>query len=130
MAVAGLLTLGGCSLGADEEPRQAVGPPAEIAAVVQRLERATAAHAWRTICRDLFTEAARERAGGGDCARLLGTAAEGVRGPAIEIRGIQVREGGRARVEIRTRSEGQEPASDALELRRERGEWRVEALAG
>ena len=43
MAVAGLLTLGGCSLGADEEPRQAVGPPAEIAALVQRLERATAA---------------------------------------------------------------------------------------
>jgi hypothetical protein len=130
MAVAGLLTLGGCSLGADEEPRQVVGPPAEIAATVQRLERATAAHDWPTICKDLFTEAARERAGGDDCARLLGTAAAGVRRPAIEIRAIQVREGGRARVEIRTRAEGQEPASDALELRRERGEWRVEALAG
>jgi hypothetical protein len=130
MAVAGLLTLGGCSLGADEEPRQAVGAPAEIAATVQRLERATAAHDWPTICKELFTEAARERAGGGDCPRLLGTAAAGVRRPTIEIRGIQVREGGRARVEIRTRSAGQEPASDALELRRERGEWRVEALAG
>jgi hypothetical protein len=130
MAVAGLITLGGCSLGADEEPRQAVGAPAEIAATVQRLERATAAHDWSAICKDLFTEAARERAGGGDCARLLGSAAAGVRRPAIEIRGIQVREGGRARVEIRTRAEGQEPASDALELRRERGEWRVEALAG
>ena len=130
MAVAGLVTLGGCSLGADEEPLQAVGSPAEIAAVVQRLERATAARDWRTICADVFTEAARERAGGGDCARLLGTAAAGVRRPSIEIRGIQVREGGRAHVEVRTRAEGQEPASDALELRRERGEWRVEALGG
>ena len=85
MAVAGLTTLGGCSLGADEEPPQAVGPPAEIAAVVQRLERATAARDWRTICADVFTEAARERAGGDDCARLLGTAAAGVRRPAANL---------------------------------------------
>ena len=130
MAVAGILTLAGCSLGADEEPPQAAGPPAEIAALVQRLERATAGGDWATICSDIFTEAARERAGGPDCARLLRTAAAGVRRPSIEVRAIQVRDGGRARVEIRTSAEGQETVPDELELRREDGEWRVEALAG
>jgi hypothetical protein len=130
MAVAGFLTLTGCSLGGDEEAPRASGPPAEIAAVVQRLERATADRDWATICSDLFTAAARERAGGADCARLLGEAAADVRRPAIVIRGIQVRERGRASVAVRTRAEGQQAVSDVLELRSENGEWRVEALAG
>jgi hypothetical protein len=130
MAVAGFLTLTGCSLGADEEAPRASGPPAEIAAVVQRLERATADRDWATICSDLFTAAARERAGGADCARLLGEAAADVRRPEIVIRGIQVRERGRASVAVRTRAEGQRAVSDVLELRSENGEWRVEALAG
>jgi hypothetical protein len=98
--------------------------------VVQRLERATADRDWATICSDLFTAAARERAGGADCARLLGEAAADVRRPAIVIRGIQVRERGRASVAVRTRAEGQQAVSDVLELRSENGEWRVEALAG
>jgi hypothetical protein len=130
MAVAVVLTLTGCSLGADEEPRQAAGAPAEIAAVVQRLERATAERDWATVCSDLFTAAARKRAGGADCARLLREAGADVRRPAIEIRGIQVRKGGRASVEVRTRAEGQQSVSDVLELRSENGEWRVEALSG
>ena len=121
--------MAGCSLGADEEPRQAAGPPAEIAVVVQRLERATAGRDWTEICRDLFTAVARERAGGADCARLLGEAAGEVRRPSIEIRAIQVRSGGRASVEIRTRAEGQGAVPDVLELRSEDGEWRIEALA-
>ena len=130
MAVGGILTLTGCSLGADEEPQRATGPPAEIAAVVQRLERATAQHDWKTVCAELFTAAARERAGGPGCARLLREAAAGVRRPEIEIRGIRVREGGRASVDVRTRAAGQEAVSDVLELRDEDGEWRVEALTG
>jgi hypothetical protein len=129
MAVAGFLTLTGCSLGADEEAPRASGAPAEIAEVVQRLERATAERDWATICSDLFTAAARERAGGADCARLLGEATADVRRPAIEIRGIRMRER-RASVEVRTRAEGQRAVSNVLELRSENGEWRVEALAG
>jgi stress response protein SCP2 len=53
-----------------------------------------------------------------------------VRSPMIEIRGIQVREGGRASVEVRTRAAGQRAVSEVLQLRRENGEWRVEALGG
>jgi hypothetical protein len=130
MAVAGFLTLTGCSLGADEEAPQASGAPAEIAAVVERLERATAERDWATICADLFTAAARQRAGGADCARLLREAAADVRRPAIEIRGIRVRPGGRASVAVRTRAEDHATVPDVLELRREEGEWRVEALRG
>jgi hypothetical protein len=130
MAVAGFLTLTGCSLGADEEAPRASGPPARIAAVVHRLERATAERDWATICTNLFTAAARERAGGADCARLVGQAAADVRRPTIEIRGIRVEEGGRASVDVRTRAEGQQAITDVLELRSEDGEWRVEALTG
>jgi hypothetical protein len=36
--------------------------------------------------------------------------------------------GARARVEVTTRAAGQAELPDVLELRRERGEWRVEAL--
>jgi hypothetical protein len=130
MAVAAVLTLTGCSLGADEEPRRAAGAPAEIAAVVQGLERATAERDWAAVCSDLFTAAARQRAGGPDCPRLLREAGADVRRPMIEIRGIQVREGGRASVEVRTRAAGQRAVSEVLQLRRENGEWRVEALGG
>jgi hypothetical protein len=100
-----------------------------VAAVVNRLERATTERDFATICDDVLTAAARERSGGADCARLLRSAAEGVRRPSIEIRGITV-DGRRAQVEVRTSAEGQETVSDVLELRSEDGEWRVEALAG
>ena len=96
--------------------------------MVQRLERATAERDWAAVCADLFTAGARERAGGPDCARLLGEAAADVRRPEIEIRGIRVREGGRASVDVRTRASGQETVSNVLELRNENGQWRVEAL--
>jgi hypothetical protein len=129
MAVAAFLAPVGCSVGADEEPRPATGAPAAIVDVVERLERATAQRDWDVICRDLFTAAARERAGGEDCGRLLRSAADEIRQPSIEIRGIDVR-GERATVLVRTRSEGQPPIADSLRLRREPDGWRVESLAG
>jgi hypothetical protein len=128
MAVAALLAPVGCSLGADEEPTPAAGAPAEIIDVVDRLERATAQRDWEVICRDLFTAAARERAGGEDCSRLLRSAADEIRRPSIEIRGIDVR-GERATVRVRTRAEGQPPIADTLRLQREPDGWRVESLA-
>ena len=125
MALAALLA--GC-LGADEEPRPAGGAPREIAEVVQRLERATVRRDFAAVCEDLFTEAARERAGGEDCERLTRSAAAGIARPRIEVRAITV-EGERARVQIATRASGQAEVPGELELRREQGGWRVEALA-
>jgi hypothetical protein len=128
MATAAAVTLGGCSLGSDEEPKPATGDTREIAEVVRQLERATAARDSATICNDLFTEDARERAGGKDCERLLRSDAEGVRRPRIELLRIEI-EGERATVRVRTRAAGQAEVGDALDLRRAGGEWRVEALA-
>ena len=124
MAVAALLT--GC-LGADEEAEPARGAVRDVAGVVERLERATAERDFGTVCDDLFTAAARERAGGDDCERLTRSAAEGISRPRIEMNAIDIRSD-LARVEVTTHAGGQAAAPGVLELRREQGEWRVEAL--
>jgi hypothetical protein len=124
MAVAAFLT--GC-LGADEEPAPAGGAARDVAGVVERLEKATADGAFRTVCDELFTAAARERAGGEDCERLTRSAAEGIARPRIDIHAMELRRD-LARVEITTRAAGQAEVPGVLELRREQGEWRVEAL--
>jgi hypothetical protein len=96
---------------------------------VTELERASARGDWTAICNDLLTRDARRRAGGSDCVRLTRSSAEAVVRPRIEVLGIELRDGA-ADVRVRTRARGQAPVEDVLKLRRERGEWRVDALAG
>jgi hypothetical protein len=120
--------LAGC-LGADDEPRPATGAPRAIAEVVERLERATADRDFAVVCRDLFTAAARERAGGRDCVRLTRSAAGGVERPGIELVSIDLK-GASARVKVRTRASGQAVVGDVLVLRREGGDWRVDSVGG
>ena len=127
MAMATMLAPMGCSLGGDEEPQPVSGTPKEIAATVDRLERAVATHDFAEVCDELFTKSARARSGGADCAKQLSAVAGNVRRPRIEVGGITV-EGDRAVVTVRTRAEGQARVSDALRLRREGGSWRVESL--
>ena len=127
MATIVMLAPSGCSLGADDEPKPASGAPAQIADTVDRLERAVAQQDFATICDQLFTAGARERAGGDECARQLRSAAEGVERPRIEVERIDVRED-RATVRVRTEAEGQALVSDELQLRRQGGRWLVEAL--
>jgi hypothetical protein len=127
MATIVMLAPSGCSLGADEEPKPASGTPAQIAATVDRLERAVAQRDFATICDQLFTAKARQRAGGDECAGQLRSAAEGVERPSIEIEAIDVKDN-RATVRVRTEAEGQARVSDELELRRQGGRWLVEAL--
>jgi hypothetical protein len=128
MAVAAFLAPVGCSIGADSEPQPVSGVPKEIAATVDRLERAIADRDYAQVCDRLFTAAARKRAGGADCAKQVTAAAEGVRGPAIVIRGIDV-SGNLATVKVATTAEGQARLIDTLRLRREAGRWRIEALS-
>ena len=127
MATSVVLASSGCSLGGDEEAKPASGTPAQIAATVDRLERAVAGRDFATICDQLFTARARQRAGGDDCARQLRSAAEGVKRPSIEIQGIEIK-ANRATVGVRTEAEGQARVSDELQLRRQGGRWLVEAL--
>jgi orotidine-5'-phosphate decarboxylase len=124
MAVAAFLT--GC-LGADEEAIPATGAAREVAETVDRLERVTAGGDFATLCDALFTAAARERAGGEDCERLTRSAAADIANPEIEMEEIRIR-GDTARVEVITRAAGQAEVPSVLELRREEGEWRVDAL--
>ena len=128
MAVAAFLAPVGCSIGSDSEPQPVSGVPRQIAATVDRLEAAIADGDFAEVCDRLFTAAARKRAGGAGCAKELTAAAEGVRRPAIVIRGIDVT-GNRAAVKVATTAEGQARLIDTLRLRREGGRWLIEALS-
>jgi Putative lumazine-binding len=128
MAMGVMLAPMGCSLGADEEPQPVSGAPRAIVITVERLERAVAERDYKTICADLFTAAARRRAGGSECVAQMRSAAEGVSRPGIEIEGIEVN-GDRASVRVATHAAGQARVSDTLELRRQGGRWLVEALS-
>ena len=127
MATIVLLAPSGCSLGDDDDAKPASGAAAQVATTVDRLERAVADGEYATICNQLFTAEARERAGGDDCVRQLRSAGEGVKRPRIEIERIDVKDN-LAIAKVRTEAEGQALVSDELVLRREGGRWLVEAL--
>jgi hypothetical protein len=127
MATIVMLASSGCSLGGDEEPKRASGAAAQVAATVNRLERAVEQQDFATICEQLFTTKARQRAGGDECTRQLRSAAEGVERPSIEIERIDLKKD-QATVEVWTEAEGQARVRDELELRRQAGRWLVEAL--
>jgi hypothetical protein len=127
MATSVLLASSGCSLGGDDEAKPASGAAAQVAATVDRLERAVATRDFASICDQLFTAKARQRAGGNECPRQLRSATEHVTHPSIEIKAIDVK-GNTATVKVRTSAEGQASVTDRLRLRREGARWLVEAL--
>lgn len=126
-ALGSCVALAGCSLGDDEEPSPASGAAREIGRAIEELERATRAGDWAGVCTELFSAAARERAGGTDCRRLLAETARDVERPEIRLLSIELEED-RARARVRTRADGQAPVEDTVVLVREGGEWRIEAL--
>jgi hypothetical protein len=131
MVSAALLALSGCSLGADEErgrTEAAEGATKQVAATVQELDRAVRKRDWRTVCDKLFTAAARERAGGRDCARLVGSSAGRLRGARIELVGIVIK-GHSAQARVRSRARGQTPLTDTLTLKRVSGRYLIESLS-
>ena len=128
-AALALLGGAGCSLGDDSEPTPSKRSAREIAAVVNRLEAATAKGEWRAVCDDLFTATARARAGGKDCPRLLRSDAGRVTRPRIDVVRITLK-GPTALVRVRSRAAGQLPLQDVIELRRERDGYRIDSLRG
>jgi Putative lumazine-binding len=127
MATIVMLAPSGCSLGGDDDPKPASGAAAQVVATVDRLERAVADGDFATICNQVFTAGARQRAGGDDCVRQLRSAAEGLKRPRIEIQRIDVKDN-RAVATVQTAAQGQALVSDELVLSREGGRWLVEAL--
>ncbi len=128
-AICALALLPGCSLGGDEEPVRASGAAREIGVVVRQLELATHRGDGSAVCEDLLTRSARARMGGDACARRVRARLVRLRDPRIVLRGIALRDRGRAAVaRLRTEVAGRRAVDEALELRRVDGEWRFEAL--
>ena len=127
MAVVALLAPVGCSLGGDDEPQSVSGPAKEVAAAVERFEQAVARRDFKTICNQLFTATARQRAGGDDCVAQTSTAVEGLRRPRLQIEEIRVSHD-TAAVKVATEASGQARVIDSMELRKTDGRWLVEAV--
>jgi len=121
--------LGGCVGGGEEaQPKPAKGAPKQVADVIARFERAAAARDFATVC-ELFSTAARKRAGGERCQASLRSASTGVREPTIRILSIRI-EAARASARVRTEAEGQAPVDETIELVREDGRYLISALGG
>jgi hypothetical protein len=127
MAVVALLAPVGCSLGGDDEPQPVSGPAKEVAAAVERFEQAVARQDFKTICNELFTATARQRAGGDDCVAQTSSAVEGLRRPRLQIEEIRVSHD-TAAVKVATEASGQARVIDSMELRKTDGRWLVEAV--
>ena len=117
----------GCGGAEQGSPKPISGPPKEVADVVAQLERATARGDFAAICDDLLASAARQRAGGADCARLLGDRAGDIRRPRIVVQSIEV-DGSRAQVRVRTTARGQAAVTDVIRMVRENGRFRISSL--
>ena len=135
-AVAGVLIVGallrggsGGSGGSDDDPQPITGPGKQVADVVTRLERATRGRRFDVVCDELFTRAARSRAGGRNCVRLLRSTAEDVRRPRIRLLDVRIK-GDRAEARVRTLAEGQTAVEETIDLLRERGGYRIASLRG
>lgn len=127
MAVAAMLAPVGCSPGGDDEPKPVSGPAKEVAAAVEQFEHAVARRDFKTICDELFTATARQRAGGDECVAQTSSAVEGLRRPRLQIEEIRVSDG-TASVKVATEAAGQARVTDSLELRKTDGRWLVEAM--
>jgi Putative lumazine-binding len=127
MAVVAMLAPAGCSLGGNDEPKPVSGVPKEIVATVELLERSVAQRDYETICNELFTARARQRAGGDECVTQMRSAAEDVRRPTLKIERIEVN-ADRATVDVATKAEGQARVTDTLELHHIGDRWLIEAL--
>jgi hypothetical protein len=119
--------IAGCGGGDKAKPKAISGPAKEAAAVVQRLEKATALKDFATICNDLLATATRKQAGGADCESLLDQRGRNIHRPKIVIRDIAV-QGQRAQVRVRTTARGQAPVDAVIRLVREQGRFRVSSL--
>ena len=127
MAVAAMLAPVGCSVGGDDEPKPVSGPAKEVGAAVERFEHAVDRRDFKTICDELFTATARQRAGGDECVAQTSSATEGLTRPRLQIEEIRVSDDS-ASVTVATEAAGQARVTDSLELRKTDGRWLVEAV--
>lgn len=117
----------GCGGGGADKPAAIKGPAKEVAAVVQRFEKAMRTGDYRIVCDELLSASVRERSGGGDCARILQQRAADVKRPRIRIDAIEVA-GDSATARVHTTAAGQASVADTIRLVREGGRFRIASL--
>lgn len=126
VVIAWAVALGGIG-DSDSDPKPATGPAKQVADVVGRLELATRHARFDVVCNELFTRAARTRAGGNDCVTLLRSTAKDVHRPRIRLLGVRL-SGNRAEATVRTRAEGQAAVEETIDLLVEGGRYRIASL--
>jgi hypothetical protein len=107
---------------------QVSGAAKDVVATVMQFQSALAGRDWATICNQLYTSKARAAAGGARCAATLAQSAGGLRAPRVRILSVVVR-GQAATVTVAASVNGKPPVTDAIQLVREGGRFRV-ASAG
>src|SRR5205085_1278632 len=71
-------------------PPKVGGTPAEVVGLVNGLQRALVSRDYQAICDSLFTQQAREAAGGDNCPSVLAQAGAKVASPTLSIRTVAV----------------------------------------
>jgi hypothetical protein len=115
-------------LSGSEDTPEVSGAAKDVVATVMRFQAALAGRGGATICNELYTTKARVAAGGAKCPATLAQSAGGLREPRVKILSVVVR-GQAATVTVSASVNGKPPVTDAIQLVRERGRFRV-ASAG
>jgi hypothetical protein len=105
------------------------GAPRDVVATVMQFETALANRDWATICNRLYTKDARASAGGARCPTTLAQSAGGLREPRVKIVSVVVR-GQAATVTVAASVNGKPPVTDAIQLVREGGRFRIDSAGG
>jgi hypothetical protein len=127
LAVVGIALVVARLSGSNDAP-QVTGAAKDVVNTVMQFQSALAGRDWATICNSLYTSKARAAAGGAKCAATLAQSAGGLREPRVKIISVIVR-GQAATVTVSASVNGKPPVTDAIQLVRERGRFRV-ASAG
>jgi hypothetical protein len=104
------------------------GAAEDVVTTVRQFESALAGRDWAGICDRLYTSKARAAAGGARCPATLAQSAGGLRDPRVRIVSVVVR-GPAATVTVAASVNGKRPVTDAIQLEREGGQYRI-ASAG
>ncbi len=129
IVVAVVALLRGRAGDSDSDPEPITGAGKEVANAVSRLELATRRRRFDVVCNELFTRAARVRAGGTNCVTLLRSTAKDVHRPRIRLLSVRL-DGNRAQARVRTRAQGQAAVEETIDFLREGGRYRIAALRG
>ena len=104
------------------------GAAKDVVITVRQFESALAGRDWVGICNRLYTSKARAAAGGAHCPAALAQSAGGLRDTRVKILSVVVR-GPAATVTVAASVNGKPPVTDAIQLQRENGQYRI-ASAG